>query len=190
MQRGKGVIKHATDVKIFILFLLNTLRYPLAGDEIAEIMTEDGFVADYDFSICFSELCDLGHIIHETVDGKDMYMISPMGLEAAESLEDTVLAVIRKQSMQTATRYLSLRRRGAWVESSVAPRGDGYFSVTCRLLEKAGEISSFTLSVPSVAVAEQIRAYFAKRPEEVMRGMLSTATGELGYLLSGYSGTD
>ena len=186
-QRGKGILKHDTDVKIFILFLMSTLRYPLTGDEVLEVMTEDGFVADYDLSICLSELCEMGHIIHEKIDGKDMYMISPLGLEVSASLEDSILSVVRKQSLQTATRYLSLRRRGAFVKSSVTHAGQGRYVVSCLVEDQEGEIGSFRLTVPTAAIAEQIKRHFCKNPEEVIKGVTTAATGEVAYLLPGFA---
>ena len=190
MQRGKGILKHDTDVKIFILFLMSTLRYPLTDEEVVDIMTGDGFVADYDLSICFSELCEMGHIIHEKIDGKDMYMISPLGLEVSASLEDSILSVVRKQSLQTATRYLSLRRRGAFVKSTVTHEGQGRYVVSCLIEDSVGEIGSFRLTVPTEAIAEQIKRHFCKNPEEVIKGVTTAATGEVAYLLPGFADAD
>ena len=59
MQRRRGVLKNNTDVKIFILFLLNALRYPITQDELTDILVADGFVGEYDVAACFSELCDM-----------------------------------------------------------------------------------------------------------------------------------
>ena len=57
MKIGKGGgLKNATDVKIFILFLLNNIRYPITLDEIIELVTADGLVENFDFTACFSEI--------------------------------------------------------------------------------------------------------------------------------------
>lgn len=186
MQKRRGVLKNNTDVKIFILFLLNTLRYPITQDELTDIMVADGFVGEYDVAVCFSELCEMGHIYQATVDGRVTYMISPTGIEASAGLEDSLLSVIRTRSLQTATRYLSLRRRGADVQADVAVREDGRYTVSCCVSDKTGEIASFSLTIASKDEAERIRRHFIESPEAVVRGITATATGEIAYLLSGF----
>jgi hypothetical protein len=187
MQRRRGVLKNNTDVKIFILFLLNALRYPITQEELTDILIADGFVGEYDVAACFSELCEMGHIYHAKVDGQETYMISATGIEASAGLEDSLFSVVRTRSLQTATRYLSLRRRGADVEAKVTRLEDGRYSVFCRASDKSGEIASFSLTIASQGEAERIRRHFIENPEAVVRGVTATATGEIAYLLSGFN---
>ena len=168
---GKGVLRHKTDVKIFILFLLNNVRCPLTLAEISELVLADGFVAEFDFAECFSELCELGHILSAEEDGEERFLISPTGCEASAELEDTLVAGLRKRSLQTAMRFLSLRRRGARIDAIVMPREGGRYTVTCTTSDKNGEIASFSLTFPSRGVAEQIRTHFLEKPDEVVRAI-------------------
>ena len=187
MQKRRGVLKNNTDVKIFILFLLNSLRYPVTEEELTDILVADGFVGEYDVAVCLSELCEMEHVYCATVDGQQTYMISPTGIEASAGLEDSLLSVIRTRSIQTATRYLSLRRRGADVNAEVTRREDGRYTVSCRVADKTGEIASFSLTIASQGEAERIRRHFIEAPEAVVRGITATATGEIAYLLSGFN---
>ena len=184
---GSSVLKNDTDVKIFILFLLNHVRYPLTLDEITDLVTGDGLVDGFDFTGCFSELIEHGHVIEGEEDGKRMYMISPKGMETSANLEDSLLSSLRKRSLQTATRYLSLHRRAATVTAEVTPGETGVYTVTCRAATGGSELASFSLAVASAEVAEQIRRYFLEKPEIVIRGLTAAATGELGYLLYSFS---
>lgn len=187
MRIGKGgALKNATDVKIFILFLLNNVRYPLTLDEITELVTADGFVESFDFTACFSELLEHEHITKGIEDGKEMYMITPKGMETSANLEDSLLSSLRKHSLHSATRYLSLRRRKASVTAEVTPQADGRYTVSCCASAEGAELASFSLTIASSEVAEQIRKTFLARPEQVIRGMTAAATGELGYLISGF----
>lgn len=187
MRIGKGsVLKNETDVKIFILFLLNHFRYPLTFDEITELVTADGLVDHFDFTACFSELLEHDHIIKGQEGGQEMYMISPKGMETSANLEDSLLSSLRKRSLHLATRYLSLHRRAANVTANVTPLGDGRYTVTCHASAGDGEIASFSLTIASAEVAEQIRRYFLEHPEHVVRGMTAAATGELAYMLTGF----
>ena len=187
MRIGKGGgLKNATDVKIFILFLLNNIRYPLTLDEITELVTADGVVENFDFTACFSELLEHGHVTGGVEDGREMYMITPKGMETSANLEDSLLTSLRKRSLHSATRYLSLRRRSATVTAEVTPQDEGLYTVSGRAVTGGVELASFSLTIASAEVAEQIKKTFIARPEQVIRGMTAAATGELGYLISGF----
>ena len=186
-RRRESLLKHDTDIKIFILFLLNHIRYPLSLDEITELVTADGAVENFDFTGCFSELLEHGHVIEGQEDGKTMYLISPTGMEAAANLEDVLLSSLRRRSLQTATRYLSLSRRSAKVTAEVSSCEDGRYTVNCRAAARDGELASFSLTLASREMAEQIKAHFEEKPEEVIRGLTAAATGELGFLLSSFA---
>ncbi len=183
-----GVLNNKTDVKIFILFLLNHVRYPLPYDDICVLIGEDGFVADFDFAECFSELCEMGHIEESESEGVKCYVISDMGKEVAASLEDTLLSSIRKKSLHSAMRYLSLRHRGAHASASIERREDKQYTVSCRVEEKEGVYASFSLTLPTEEEAQRIRRHFLDKPEEVLRGITAAATGELEYLLGSSDG--
>ena len=188
---GKGVFRHKTDVKIFILFLLNTVRYPLTYADISDLVLSDGFVAEFDFTECFSQLCELGHIVENEMDGETCYLISPTGIEAAAELEGTIVSGLRMRSHQAATRLLSLRKRGARVSAVLTPAEGGRCTVTMKTEDAVGLLADVSLTFPTREEAEQVRAHFLEKPEEVLRGITAAATGELAYLLSSYqSGED
>ena len=186
-KRSSGLLKHDTDIKIFILFLLNHIRYPLTLDEITELVTADGAVENFDFTACFSELLEHDHVIEGQENGQTMYLISPTGMEAAANLEDVLLSSLRRRSLQTATRYLSLSRRSAKVKAEVTACEDGRYTVNCSATAADGELASFSLTLASSEMAEQIRTHFTEKPEEVIRGLTAAATGELGFLLSSFA---
>ena len=113
-----------TDVKIFILFLLDNLQYPLDLDTLNRIVHETGYVGGFDFAECFSELLDDGHIIGDEVDGVAYYQVSSTGRMVAKQLQSELLDEIREESMICAARLLSLKARGASLHTSVEPRED------------------------------------------------------------------
>ncbi len=185
MKSNKGVLKNKIDVKIFILFLLNQVRYPLPYGDVYDMVLEEGVIAEFDFAECFSELCDQGHVLAQPMEGVTYYLITDLGMRVAADLQDSLLESIRKHSLKSAMRYLSLHRRGAEAETEVKRREDGQFSVTCTVREAAGVYASYSLTVPTEAQANAIREHFRAAPEDVVRGLLSVATGEIEYLLGG-----
>ena len=50
----KGPLQNKIDIKIFILFLLDNLSYPLDDESIINMIVENGYVGSFDFTECFS----------------------------------------------------------------------------------------------------------------------------------------
>ena len=178
-----GTMNDRTGIKLFILFLLNEINYPLDYSTLADVMAENGYVGSFDFAETFAELCDAGHILELTEDGKKTYRISKTGQLVASELQDNILLSIRDKSRKSAVRLLSLRRRGATLSSSCEKREDGKYVVICTLNEPSGLIMKTELAVTTEEEAERIRARFYQGPETVFRGVLSVMTGEVDYLL-------
>ena len=55
-------LKKEDEIKIFILYLLDKIGYPLDYPSIGSIMMQDGIVNFFDFAQCFFSLVDAGHI--------------------------------------------------------------------------------------------------------------------------------
>ena len=178
-----GAMNQKTDIKLFILFLLNEINYPLDYSTLVEVMAENGYVGSFDFAETFSKLCEDGHI-RELVDGNvKTYQISDTGRLVASELQDHILLSIREKSRKSAVRLLSLRRRGATPSASYEKRDDGKYVVTCTLLEGGNILMQTVVAVSTENEAERIRARFYQNAETVLRGVLSVVCGELDYLL-------
>ncbi len=179
-----GTIHDKTEIKIFILFLLNEINHPLEYSVLCEVIAENRYIGSFVFAECFAELCELQHIEKNEKDGKVYYRISETGRMVASELEGDLPESIRDNSRKSAARVLSLYMRGASVSSRITERGDGMYAVRCAITEKEGPILSVELSVSSRAHAERIKTYFESKPENIFRGVLSVMTGEVDYLLS------
>lgn len=55
-------LKDKTDIKIFILYLMENLTVPLRYSELNDIAVTDGVVSCIDFAECFAELVDTGNV--------------------------------------------------------------------------------------------------------------------------------
>lgn len=62
-------LKEENEIKIFILYLLDKIGYPLDYPSIGSIMMQDGIVNFFDFAQCFFALVDAGHIREIVVEG-------------------------------------------------------------------------------------------------------------------------
>ena len=179
----KGPLQNKIDIKIFILFLLDNLNYPLDDESIINMIVENGYVGSFDFTECFSELLELGHVVSDEVEGKVYYTISESGRLVCADLQDSLLESIRLASSQSASHLLSLHKRGAHLESGIKEREDKKLYVECRVVEAHGVLFSFGVTVNSRMQAEQILRNFREKPEKTFRGLLSVVTGNVDYLL-------
>ena len=178
-----GGMSDKTQIKIFILFLLDELRYPLDDSTISRIVQENGYVGMFDFQECFSELQEQGHVSEYEDGGVKYYTISETGHIVASELQDEIMESIREKSAKSASRLLSLHKRNARVECTVK-EADGRFCVTATVTERGRETYRVEIAVNSAAEADRMKKHFLDKPDEVCRGLMAVMSGEVDYLLS------
>jgi hypothetical protein len=178
-------LRDKNDIKIFILYLLCHVSYPLDFVSINDIVVQDGFVGYFDFVECFAELLETGNIMEIPADGEreELYMITDQGIRVAESLDSRILPAIREKSVKSALRFLSFRERGAKLKFEFEPLQGGKFVATCLITEKDREVMRASVTVDSTTQLERIRSNFYDKPEVVYRGIMAVLTGEVNYLI-------
>ena len=171
-----------TDLKVFLLFLLDNIRYPIDRSTVMTIVEEntDDISLDYDQSL--GELTDSGHILYDEVEGEKYYMISDKGRAVASELYDSLDAGFRERSLRSAIKHISLSKSGASIKSYIEKTEIGRYRVTMEAFDKFGELMSTSLTVNSLAEAEQIKKNFESKPDGVYRGVLFSATGRIEYM--------
>ena len=177
------VIYDKTDIKIFMLFLLDNINYPIDYTTISNIVTDNGYVAPFDFAECFSELSEHGHVVFDTVDGVQYYAISDTGRMVVKELSDTILDSLKKAGALSAAKYLSFKKSGARVRADIKERDDGKFSLDCSVEDNTGKLFSISICVSVRNQAEAMRDKFMREPEKIYRSAMSALTGEFDYLL-------
>lgn len=176
-------ISDKTDIKIFILFLLDKIGYPLDEETLSEIILENGYVGYFDFAECFSELSDDGHIISAEALGKTYYAISELGKTIASELQGGLLASIREKSLKSALRIISFKKKKVSLSADISETDNKKYCIRCRISEPSGDILDVSLTADTREKAEQIKHNFLDKPEDVYRGILAVMTGEVGYYL-------
>lgn len=172
-----------TEIKIFILFLLDELKYPLDDVTISAVIRENDYVGMFDFAECFSELCELGHIKEEKTQAGKRYVISESGHMVAAELQDTIMESIRRKSRRSALRLLSLHKRNAVPSATFYATDNGRYLFTASIAEREETVFHISMEVSSLGEAERMRQKFQESPEEVCRGIMAVLTGEVDYLL-------
>lgn len=174
------------DIKIFILYLMKNVGYPLDFASINDIVVQDGFVSQFDFTEYFAQLLETGNISETTDEEKGvLYQITEQGSNVAETLESNLITMIREKSLKSAIRLLSFKERDAKLKFDFEILPNERFRVHLTITEKDEPVMETSIMLESKYQLEKIRANFYDRPESIYRGMLSVLTGEISYLIDG-----
>lgn len=193
-------LKEKNDIKIFILYLLKNLKYPLDFNTISDIVVQDEFVSYFDFAECFAELLDtetielirVGDEITEPTIGEngrpenksEYFQITEKGIVVVEQLQSNLLGVIKEKSLKSAMRLLSFKQRGADVKCTHSPREDGKYDLHCEIIENYETVLEVNLVVESEELLYKMVANFSEHPEVAYRGVLSILSGDINYLVN------
>jgi len=178
-------LRDKNDIKIFILYLLRHIGYPLDFVSINDIVVQDGYVGYFDFVECFAELLETGNILEIPAEEgrEELYEITPQGIHVADNLDSRLLSSIREKSLKSALRFLSFRERGAKIKFDFRPLQNGRFLANCLITEKDEELLNVSLTLESGHQLERIRHNFYDKPEVVYKGIMAVLTGEVNYLI-------
>ena len=173
------------EIKIFVLYLMENIHYPLEFTAINDIVMQTDYVAYLDFAESFNELLDgdlIEPVSNEQEGGGTRYAVTDKGRTVANQLHGDIADTILEKSLSWAYRYLDFRRRGVEVRTEMAPLESGRVDVTFRLVENRHDIFSLTLQVENAERAEKMRERFRDRPEIIYRGVNALLTGTVDFL--------
>ncbi len=173
-----------SNVKIFVLYLLENINYPLDFFTINDIVMQTDYVMYLDFAEGFGEMLDGGLIEKIKLDGEEdeLYFVTPKGRCVARELHGDILSTILDQSLTKALRYLDFKKRGVVPKCTVEKLDDGRYSVNCSFTEQKEIIFSQSLTVDTEDRALRMKANFYERPEAIYKGVLALMAGNVNYL--------
>ena len=178
-----GLVKDKRDVKIFVLYLMENVNYPLNYISVNDIVMQTDYVMYLDFTEAFAELLETDLITYiEEADGEKFYFVTDKGRLVARELKSEILPAILDKSLEAALRYLDFRQRGIDPRCEYRARVDGKFDLTCYLLEKGEKIVETTIVVDTEYRALQMRRRYLERPDVVYRGMVALLAGKMEFL--------
>ena len=181
----KPLLVEKNDIKIFILFLMNNVGYPLDFSSINDIVIQDGVVNYFDFADCFAELLDTGNIKEIKDENEEcLYEITKQGKEVADNLQTDIRPLILEKSLKSALQLLSFRKRGARLDTDVVKNENGTYTLTCLIFEQDREIMKVSINLDNLKQVDKMKSNFINKPEIVYRGIISVLSGDINYLLS------
>lgn len=183
MRKHKDfTLNTTTDIKVFLLFLLDNIKYPVGQTTILEIVQENTDEIMLDYSACLEQLVNSEHLLLDEIDGELYYMISDKGRLVAAELYDSLDPGFREKSLRSAARHISLENSGARIEAFITETECKRFKVTMRAFDKFGEVMCTSVTVNSRSEADTIKKNFETKPDGVYRGVLFSVTGKLEYI--------
>ena len=99
------------NVKIFVLYLMENINYPLEFSTLNDIVMQTDYVMYLDFAEAFHEMIDMGLILEVEDNGVTYYLVSDKGRGIAQELRSDILSSILDQSLAAALRYLDFKKR-------------------------------------------------------------------------------
>ncbi len=173
-----------SNVKIFILYLMDNINYPLSFTTLNDVIRQTDYVMYLDFAEVLPEMVEHG-LVDEDISGEEpMYQISKKGRIVVRELNSDILSSILEKSMTAALRFLDFSKRGIEADCLVEKTPEADYKVTATLKEKGREIFRTVLHVTSYAEAEKMRRNFYERPEVIFKGSIALLEGSVDYLLS------
>lgn len=183
MKKAKDFsLNNTMDMKVFLLFLLDNIGYPLDNDTLIDIVRKNTDEISLDYDECLRQLEVSGHILFDEVDGIRYYQISDKGRLVASELYDSLDSSFRERSLQVAIRHISLSKSGAKIRAFVTETPEKRYKVTMEASDKFGELMSTSIVVNSRTEAEMIKTNYESKPDGVYRGVMFSVTGKLGYI--------
>jgi len=172
------------NVKIFVLYLLENINYPLDFPTINDIVMQTDYVMYLDFAEGFFQMVDMELI--ETIDfqGEQYYLITVKGRCVARELKSDILSTVLDQSLTMALRYLDFKKRQVVTKCRIEPTDDGRYNVICSFTEKEKVIFEQLLTVDTLDRAERMKENFYQRPEAIYRGVTALLAGNVNYLFN------
>ncbi|MGM9680676.1 MAG: DUF4364 family protein [Eubacteriales bacterium] len=172
------------EIKIFILYIINSLNKPMKYEDINDVIVQDGIVSAIDFADCFADLLDAGNI-KESRDGEDRYYeLSGQGRIVVESLQNDIPKSVRSQGLKSAFRMMDFKERGSKISATYGLRDDGKYDLCCRIIDNKQLSLEIKIVVESSKQLELMMHNFDDRPEIMYRGVVALLCGDMEYLLS------
>ncbi len=182
MKKKEFELNTTTDMKVFLLFLLDNIGYPLEHSTLISIVQENTDEISLDYDECLRQLVVSEHLLYDEVGDERYYMISDKGRLVASELYDSLDKTFRERSLRVAIKHISLSKSGAGINAYITETDSKRFKVTLEAFDKYGEIMSTSITVNSRNEAETIKRNYEAKPDGVYRGVLFSVTGKLEYI--------
>ena len=168
-----------SDVKLFILYLLDAIGTPLDFVLLHDISVQNGLVQSFDFCQWFPEMIDAGLVEVFEEGGRELYRATELGHETVLTLSDTLLESTRARALSHAKLLLSLRRTNSDYRCTTQQLPDGKYRFTATYLKNYKEDMTISCVCETLAEAQRMELNLERCPDTVHRGVYSVLTNRM-----------
>ena len=174
------------NVKIFVLYLMQNINYPLDYVALNDIVMQNDYVMYLDFAESFHEMleADLVEEACKSEAGDPMYIVTDKGKIVATELHSEILTSLLDKSLECALRYLDFKKRNVKISSRIEKREDGRYDVVCIIKENNEIIMQNTVVVDTVNRAQRMEDNFRDHPEVVYKGVMALLSGNINFIFN------
>ena len=177
-----SAIGSLNNVKIFILYLMKNVNYPMDFFTINDIIMQTDYVMYLDFAVAFNSLLDSALIEKIDENGEEKYRVTENGAMVAGELKSDILSSILDRSLAAALRYLDFKKRGVTLKFDITEAEDGNYRIDTSFIEAGKCVFSQMIIVDSLDRAKRMKQNFYERPEALYRGVLALLSGNVNYI--------
>ena len=160
----RGFIRDMLDVKVLILFVAATAKYPLTLQKIYELCYQDDRLSYFDVSIAVPQMVESGHL-REVETGT--YEITEKGRADGALTEDSVAYTVKCKAENAVAKFNRSQRRSSFVKTQVIPRENGDYSVVMALDDEVGNLMTLELLAPNQRQAVRLSKLFEQKAENL-----------------------
>ena len=178
-------MKSSETVKLFVLYLMQNVGYPLDYITVSDMILQTDYVIYLDCAEAFADLLDSDMIRAEGKNehNEDLYIVTDKGRLVCEEYGKSRTPIVLENALAAALRFLDFQKRDVKIYSSIEDTEDGRFWFVCGMTEKGVVIMENRALVDTRARAIQMEQNFRKRPEAIYRGTIALLSGNVNFLL-------
>ena len=153
----RGFIRDMLDVKVLILFVAATAKYPLTLQKIYELCYQDDRLSYFDVSIAVPQMVESGHL-EQLAD--ETYVITEKGREQEEVTRDSIAFPVMQRAKAAVDQYNAKTRRSEFVKSEVVEQED------------VGSLMKLELTAPSKTQGRVLQRAFEQKAEIIYNSVM------------------
>jgi len=181
-----SLVGNKRNVKIFILYLMQNINYPLDYATLNDIVMQNDYVMYLDFAESFHEMLDADLIedCGKNDAGDSMYVVTDKGRIVATEFHGELLTSLLDKSLECAMRYLDFKKRNIKISARIEKTDDGRYNVICIIKEKNTVIMQNSVTVDSLNRAQRMEDNFRDHPERVYKGVMALLSGNINFIFN------
>lgn len=169
-----------TEIKIYILSLLEVINEPLSYIRLNDITVHDGVVTGFEFADSFVELLRDGLV--EKLDGEEeSFRISLMGKTAVKKYEKMYSGIMHKAA-RSANKLYYFYRTDVKSTAEIEYNADQSVILNCELKSENEVLFNLRLKLTDYAYAERLKRNFNENNDNIYKGVLALLSGDVNYI--------